>query len=649
MARPWPVPSSGLWPGLLVLLTAACGSAPPVAPPPPGVTSPVWQLTDPCTAQLPTPNDALYDPDGRSVLLACPAPPDPIEAALASVTRSLRAPVDAEIQIPFAGTVDPASLSTSTAAAALPAAGLLHRIGTGTAAASFELVATDLTLNGATLKMSPAAPLVPGDLYLAFTTQTLKDQERPQKAPARSPIAALLLGSAPIAAAAVEGLDSAGAARLEALRLSLRPLVAALGSRYGIASEKLVTVHGFTVEPGAVGLQRMVANHKSAVAAGRFPPMAAHRSVPLGEIYAGQPPVAYANILEFHVGTIKVPKVLGEDGRIRATWLTDGQTIDLPFSFSIPKNTPSYPVAILLPGFGRGKLDGRGIANEFAGGPSTAVMTLELRCHGDRSQGTEGHCRDDRTPAEIDALPDTTNNGNPEFTMGDGVPDGSGLGYFPSDGMALRDSQLAAIIEVLHVLWVLRQPNAISGFVINAGRLHLIGMGHHGPVTVAAAALTDANARNLTVQLPSAGVGYRTLILDGPPSAKAAFLAGLPGLNADQAGMYLARLEETALAMIDVPQLATVLAGRLRNGNRLERALLAHPSAPDQVSLAARQALIDALGLPRERVSGHFGTCAAFFLYTCALGDNPTWRDEARRQMITFVDSGGVTVTPPGR
>ncbi|MBK6684648.1 MAG: hypothetical protein IPG45_09240 [Deltaproteobacteria bacterium] len=648
MARPWPVPSNGLWPGLLIL-TAACGSDPPVEPPPPVVTFPVWELTDPCTAQLPTPNDAHYDPDGRSVLLACPAPADPIEAALASVTRSLRAPTDAQVRIPFSGTLDPASLSTSTAAAALPAAGLLHRIGTGTAATSFELVAVDLTLAGSTLEMTPVAPLAPGDLYLAFTTQTLKDQERPQKAPARSPIAALLVGSAPIAAAAVEGLDSAAAARLEALRLSLQPLVAALGSRYGIAADKLVTIHGFSVEVGAAGLERLVATHRSALAAGRFPPMATHRSVPLGEIYAGQPPVAYANVLEFHVGTIKVPKVLGADGRIRPTWLTDGQTIDLPFSFSIPKNAPSYPVAILLPGFGRGKLDGRGIANEFAGGPTTAVMTLELRCHGDRSQGTEGNCRDDRTPAEIDALPDTNNNGNPEFTSADGIPDGSGVGYFPSDGMALRDSQLAAIIEVLHVLWVLRQPNAISGFVINAARLHLIGMGHHGPVTVAAAALTDANARNLTVQLPSAGIGYRSLILDGPPAARAAFLAGLPGLNADQAGTYLDRLEDRALAMIDLHGLATVLAARLRNGNRLERALLAHPSAPDQVSIVARQALIDALGLPRERVSAHAGNCSGFFLYTCALGDNPTWRDEARRQMITFVDSGGVTVTPPGR
>lgn len=648
MARPWPVPSNGLWPGLLILL-AACGSDPPVEPPPPAVTLPVWQLTDPCSAQLPTPNDALYEPDGRSVLLACPAPADPIEAALASVTRSLRAPTDAEVLIPFSGTLDPASLSTSTAAAALPAVGLLHRIGTGTAASSFELVAVSPTIAGASVKLTPVAPLSPGDLYLAFTTQTLKDQERPQKAPARSAIANLLLGTAPIAAFAIEGLDASAAARLEALRLSLQPMVAALSSRYGIAAEKLVTVHGFTVEPGALALQRMVTGHRSALAAGRFPPSATHRSVPLSDIYAGQPPTAYGNILEFHVGTIKVPKVLGDDGRIRATWLTDGQTIDLPFSFSVPRNAPNYPVAILLAGFGRGKLDGRGIANEFAGGPTTAVMTLELHCHGDRSQGAEGRCRDDRSPAEIDALPDNNNNGNPEFTTGDGVPDGSGVGYFPSDGMALRDSQLAAIIEVLHVLWVLRQPNAISGFVINAGRLHLIGMGHHGPVTLAAAALTDANTRNLTVQLPGAGLGYRSLILDGPAAVRTAFLAGLPGLNADQAGTYLDRLESTALTVLDLPGLATVLAGRLRNGNRLERALLAHPSTPDHVSLAARQALVDALGLPRERVSAHAGNCAGFFLYTCALGDNPTWRDEARRQMITFVDSGGVTVTPPGR
>lgn len=646
MTRPRPVPTRGLWPGLIVL--AACGSDPEVPPPPPVTTTAVWVVADPCSADLPTPNDFQFDPDGRSTQLGCPLPTDPLEAALAPVTRSLRAPTTAKVRIPFSGTIDPASVSTSSAAG-MPAVGLLHRVGTGTSSGDFHLVAASATWVGSAIELTPAAPLAPGDLYLAFTTQALKDQERPQKAPIRSPIATLLTGSNPIAAGAVEGLDSGGAARLEALRLALGASVANLASSFGVAADKLVTVHGFTVEPGPVGLERMVAAHRAALTANRFPPMATHRSVPLSEIYAGLPESAYANVLEFHVGTIKVPKVLGADGRIRPTWLTDGQTIDLPFSFSIPKNAASYPVALLLAGYGRGKRDGRGIANEFAGGPRTAVMTLELRCHGDRSQGTEGTCRDDRSPTEVAALPDTTNNGNPEFNGGDGVPDGSGVGYFPSDGMALRDSQLAALIEVLHVLWALRQPNAISGFTVNAARLHLIGMGHHGPVTVAAAALTDANTRNMTVQLPSAGLGYRSLILDGPAPARTAFLAGLPGLTPEQAGTYLDRLETTALAAFDFRALGATLAGRVRNGNRIERALLAHPSTADQVSMAARQAMIDALTLPRERVSAHASNCAGFFLYTCALGDNPTWRDEARRQMITFVDSGGVTVTPPGR
>ena len=77
--------------------------------------------------------------------------------------------------------------------------------------------------------------------------------------------------------------------------------------------------------------------------------------------------------------------------------------------------------------------------------------------------------------------------------------------------------------------------------------------------------------------------------------------------------------------------------------------LLPHGRATTWVSEPARQALIDDVMIPANRISQHMGPCDDFFLFVCSLGENPTWVAGARQQMVTFVDSGGVTVTPPGQ
>ena len=169
-------------------------------------------------------------------------------------------------------------------------------------------------------------------------------------------------------------------------------------------------------------------------------------------------------------------------------------------------------------------------------------------------------------------------------------------------------------------------------------------------LAINAVSAQSINPRNLptnfTLQMPAGGAGYGALILEGP--GREDFLAGLPGMNATQAQSYLQALDTTALAPLTATLLGMRASTRLRIGTRVERALLAHGTGTQYVSSSARMALREALGLANNRVSGHRASCDNFFLFTCQLGDNPTWREESRRQIVTFITSGGVTVTPPG-
>jgi len=136
--------------------------------------------------------------------------------------------------------------------------------------------------------------------------------------------------------------------------------------------------------------------------------------------------------------------------------------------------------------------------------------------------------------------------------------------------------------------------------------------------------------------------------LEGPTALTEAFVASLPaGIGPDRAREYLRALEVAVLKATSITEGGRLARDRyLRGTNRI---LLNHPSMPEFVSVSARQTLIDALELPRDRVSQHSGDCDDFFIYTCTLGDNPAWVESAREQMLIFVQSGGVSVSRPAR
>jgi hypothetical protein len=276
-------------------------------------------------------------------------------------------------------------------------------------------------------------------------------------------------------------------------------------------------------------------------------------------------------------------------------------------------------------------------------------MVIDLRCHGDRALDAMGLCKENRTAEEIARLVDVTSNGNPERVGPDGIPDNSGAGFFPGDAAALRDGQIAAAIEVIHILEALQsasQAFVSAGINPNPSSIHLIGHGHSAPAAVLAAALVKMPIG--TLELPAGGAGYGALARSGPDAVKEAFNASLPhGIDASRAADYLAKLEPGVLEAISIRKAGAIASMRYVRGLPAAHILLAHGHTAQYVPLDARQALIQALSLPADRVSEHQGDCDDFFLHSCRLGDSPGWIDGARRQLAAFMSSGGVTVLPP--
>ncbi len=621
--------------------------------PPPPVPRAVWNFSDPCAAQVPQPTDLFFDARGRSEAEACPLPADPLQAALTPARRDQRAAPSANVVYTIeGGGIDASSLTrqpfalTGTASTDLPPAILLRRTGTGTAASDFEVIDVEARFASGQLTLTPAAPLAPGGRYIAILTHAIRGDDADDTPMAPSPAVEALVAGVPVQASAEQGWDGAAADRLERQRLLIAPVVALLAKAAPvIEAEAITSIHAFSVEDAAGRLDTLAARYYAAT--DRFEFRSTTQSLPLPQVFVGVPASAYANVREFRVGTLNTPQFLGPDQRLRE-WDTQPQRLDLPFSVSVPRDElPGYGAVIFLAAPGRGRVDGRALANDFGGGPRMLFFTVELRCIGNRSVGADGACKDNRTESEVAQLVDMIpNNGNPELLGADGIPDASGRGYFPSDALALRDTQLAAALEVLHFITALRTRGTFEGLPINGAELHLIAQGATAPVGLAVVSMARNLPTNFTLQTPAGGAGYGALILEGP--GREDFLAGLPGLNATQAQSYLQELDTTALAPLTAPFLGMRAGARLRIGTRVERALLAHGTGTQYVSSSARMTLREALGLANNRVSGHRANCDNFFLFTCQLGDNPTWREESRRQIVTFITSGGVTVTPPG-
>ncbi len=653
----------GLAPACIALLGLHCGGEEELPPPPP-TTVAVYDVLDPCGNAVPKPSDFFFDADGQTETAGCPLPADPIRSAIELAQRFDGAPVDSEVSIPLDGSLDPRSLSSTTAfsltggsttaAGAMPALLVLQRIGTATLADAWTVVDSSVTYNNDAIRMRPDTDLAYNSFHAVILTRTAKDAEQPAQRLGQSATVKALLGAEVIAAGAFEGLSAPAAARLERMREQLAPLVPLLATATPpIAAEDIASLHGFTTEKGPAHVTDAVDDYFTAIAGGRYNFEQTNRVVPFSEVYPGLPAIAYEGVAEFRVGTIKAPKVLDDEGHLRTNWTQRVETIDIPFSLSIPARAQRYGLTVFVPGFGRGKIDGRSIAPQLAQGASSAVLTIDLRCHGDRAPGADGVCGENRNAQDVAALEDEDpNNGNPEFNGPDGIPDASGQGFFPAEPRALRDSQIAAIIEILHVLGAVRAGGTTFGsnININVGQIHLIAQGHSAPAAVGAMAHLRFPTNSITLQLAGAGAGYKELITEGHEDLTQSFINSMPdGIEGGDMSNYLSELENTVLLPLDVDAWGAEVRQRLRLPGNQVRVLMNYGRVPEYVSEDARDALVDALSLGSSRRSQHNGACDDFFLYTCRLGDNPAWLTEARGQFASFVSSGGVTFSAPAQ
>jgi hypothetical protein len=637
-----------------VALLSACDGGGDDAPPPPPSTKLLFDAADPCAAQVPSPTNLFRSADGKSELSSCPGPADPIERELFLAQIDEGTPTNSEILIPVEGTLDGATLTATATFALEPGRGgsvlpplvMLRKAGTGSTAEAFERVELSASFDRA-IRVEPRTVLLPGFTYFLIATDAIKDGERPQKKVVRAAATALLLGASPITAGA--DLDAATAARLERARQELAPVVGLLAKASPpIPADAIVSIQSFTTVPDPLArTQAFFDAYLAAVDEGRYPFDVTSNGGDIDPalLYPGLPPAAYQNILAFRRGTIRVPKVLGDDLRVRPGFPDAAQTLEIPFLLSIPRTNP-YPVIVYLPGYGRSKLDARALANEFAGAPEAAVLALDLRCHGDRSPDANG-CTDGRTAAAIGMLEDAIpNNMNPEIVGADGIPDASGQGFFVGDARALRDTQLATAIEILHTYLALRDANAFGaeGLSPDPNDLHVIAHGHSAMPALMASAFASVAPR--TVQIPSGGAGFSELIFGGPDALEAAFVATLPsGIGADRAEEYVSRLEAAFLRSVSIEVLGPKVKERLGVGNEARRLLLNHPTSPSFVSEAARGRLFEGVPIPASRRSRHSPTCDDFYIFSCRLGiDDPT---APRQQITTFMQSNGVTVLPP--
>jgi hypothetical protein len=613
----------------------------------PKVTRLLFDSSDVCSAKVPSPTDLFRDDEGKSELSGCPGPSDPIEKELFFAQLDEGVPLNAEIVLPIDGSLSGASLS-STATFSLESGGsqkaipplvMLKGSGSATSAADFEVVPVSASFDQA-IRVQPSIALEEGYQYVVVATNAIKDDERPQKPIVAAEVTMMLLGSTPIADA-----------RLERTRLRLAPILALLAKGSPpIPTASIASIQIFSTVPDPFERNaKIFGAYREAVRAGRysFAVTTTGDDLPPTELYPGLPASVYASISAYRRGTIRVPAFLGDDLRRRDGFPEVVREIEVPFLITIPTSPPPHGVALYVPGYGRSKLDVRALANEMASTPAVAVLALDLRCHGDRSPDATGLCAEGRTASEVAALTDEEpNNGNMELVGPDGIPDASSQYFFPGDARALRDTQIAAALEILHVYNTLRDADAFlpEGISPDINDLHIVAHGHSAFAALLATAFTDVAPK--TVQVPAGGVGYRDLIVDGPPELEASFVATLPsGIGADRADEYLLRLEAGFLRSVSIEAIGPAVKEKLGSVGEARRLLLNHGSGASAVSETARERLIDGVPIPSNRVSEHSQSCDNFFIFSCRLGiDDPV---APREQMITFVSSNGVTVLPP--
>ena len=663
-------------PASMVLVVAgltACGGGDdemmePPPPPPPPTTTLQYDVSDPCSTAVPQPNNLFIDSDGRTERDACPKPSDPVEAAVFTALLEEGSPLNTLVTLPVDGSLDSDSLtstttftwtSTSSPGAVqegLPPIVVLKQVGAASVAAGWETVEAAVTFSAGNIQIQPQGRLDEGTRYVVIATRGLRDLESPPSPLAQSPIVAAVSGTSPVVATGLEGVDDAGAARLERQRQALQPLVELISdvkvANPPIPRSEIVSIHAFDTQLGFDRINREVERYFDAIERRRYTFDVNLTEVILSSIFVGIPPTAYPDVGQFFRGVIKVPKFLDDRGRWRKDWPQVVETVDMHLTISVPSGVTGGPVVLHIPGHGRGSVDGRSLAQGMAQIPAAYVMTVDMRCHGFRSPEPGGACQENRTEEQISNLVDTApNNNNRDIQGPDGIPDDSGIGFFPGDPVALRDSQMAAILELVHVLNSLLDPGSYQPDVNpNISRLHVVAQGYMAPLAlIATALLPELRHDRMTVQLPSGGAGLAELILNSASDQRNKFLAEVPeGIDETNLGDLLDDLS-VMFAPLDLANYGSVFEDLYSTGGSFRRILVPHGAVDEFITSTARTNLTDAIGLPNNRISEHRPGCDDFYLYSCQVGQDVILQQTAIEQLVRFVDSTGVTLVDPAR
>jgi len=617
----------------------------------------LYDLADPCAEdRFPAPNRFFSE----EALAACPAPSDPVEAAIQGAERGEGAPVDTSVELRVDRTVLPESLSSTVTFAldgtgsteGLPPLVMLQEVVTGTVT-SYTLVDFVASRSGLkVIRLEPRSDLPNGEAFFVVATRALVDESETNEPFVASDAVQVVVG---LEEPEDVDIEEPVASRLLAERGRIAPLLPVLqvDGTPSIRPEDIVSIHSFRTRLGPERLVRLAERYGDAFAAGRMTADIAivDDQVQLGELSPAIPPDDPQDfddkVASIQRGTITMPRLLDETGRLRDTWDSDNQTIEVNFVLSVPDASEPYGLIAMFYGFGRGETDIISMAPENANA-TNAVMLVDLRCHGTRSPDPVGVCQEERTPEAIQGLVDTQpNNGDTRVAAGrrDGIPDDSGRFFLSGDPARLRDTQLAAALEILHVLSNLRFETQTldeeTGLEFDATSLGLIAHAQASPAALAAIAMfarfpeEDLEPRNRVprVMFLGGGVGYADLILEGPSQLRTDFLDTAPeGITGDNARAYLEELEGRVLEALD-PAVLGPLAQPLFE--RESESAVFYPRFPRDVPDSARDRLDETLEPTQfERASNV--SCEHFLFFPCQ-GNEFQATTDARSSAAAFM------------
>jgi len=651
MVRSW-----SLLPCLLFVLAACGGEEEPAQdtdPTPPSGEGAIIDVDDPCDPTVPVPNNLFSLSDGTSELDGCPVESTGVDGALERLERSDGAPVRPRVRVPVSVSVEPQSLSSTVtfdldqmgSGSGVPSFAFVEWTGSSTLPESFvEVEGVVPTFeNMSEIVLSPPSDLAFGRRYYSILTRAITDREG--RALEASPVVRALVGLE-----SIDGLqlEASAADRLRREQARLEPVLAALGvASPPIGPEDIVSIHSFDTTLGPERLQALGTRMFQLVDGGQVPfnIQVEDANLTPGELSPAVSNFEFPDVGRVIAGTLDVIEPLGEGLRIRPDWDEDVQVRPIRFTMTLPVDDNDVQgLALILPGFGRGLTDVLSVA-QLAAAQGFATVAFSVRCHGPRSPNGNGDCGTGRSADELEALDQEPNTGDERIAGPDGIPDDSGIGFFPGGAAALRDSQLATALELLHVFSYFRDQSDRFEAAIGAGyaasRIRLGVHGHIGQVATAALSVYPGLERRSPVQTVTfvqSGAGYRELVLNGPPDVRQAFLDSAPeGISADNLARYLGRLEDEVMISLDIERSAP-LAGELFSNSigRLDRARSITQGQPQKTSDDAIRDFERAWGFPDSlspQLMGLVEACDEFLFFPCG-GFDADATEQARALVI---------------